>query len=95
MGVLIQKTYTRKSPKINLFGYGAITNHFGNGNLYKKNDAQQQKIMENVMLFVAKPTCIYCCRKLVVEALGHASKSLNFVCKLQANGSTCHPFIGG
>jgi hypothetical protein len=80
--------HQEKSKKKSIIGYGAITNHFGNGNLYKKNDAQQQKFMEDVMLFVAKPTCIFCCRKLVVEAFGHASKSLNFVCKLQANGST-------
>ncbi len=35
----------------------------------------------------------FCCRKLMVEALDHVSKSMNCVSKPQANGSTCHPFI--
>jgi hypothetical protein len=37
-----------------IIGYGAITNHFGNGNPYTKNDAQQQKFMKDLLLFVAK-----------------------------------------
>jgi len=49
------------------------------------------------------PTVVCCqslhayfyCRKLVVEVLQHVSKSLSCVSELQANGSTCHPFIGG
>jgi len=28
--------------------------HFGNGNHHKKDDAQQQKIMEDLLLFVVK-----------------------------------------
>jgi len=36
-----------------MIGYGAIINHFGNGNPYKKDNAPKQKIMED-MLFVAK-----------------------------------------
>jgi hypothetical protein len=43
-----------KFKKKSISSYGAITNHFGNGNPYKKDDAQQQKFMEDLMLFVAK-----------------------------------------
>ncbi len=53
-GLDSKNLHQEKSKKIFIIGYGAITNHFGNGNLYKKNDAQKQKIMEDVMLFVAK-----------------------------------------
>jgi hypothetical protein len=35
-------------------GYEAIIDHFGNGNPYKKDDAQEEKFMEDVLLFVAK-----------------------------------------
>jgi hypothetical protein len=41
------------SKKISIIGYGAITYHFGNGNYYKKDDAQQRKIMEYIT-FLAK-----------------------------------------
>ncbi len=37
-----------------VIGYETIIYHFGNGNPYKKDDAQQQKIMEDLLLFVAK-----------------------------------------
>jgi hypothetical protein len=39
--------------KMQLDGYGVIIDHLGNVNLYKKEDAQQNKFMEN-LLFVAK-----------------------------------------
>jgi hypothetical protein len=42
MSLLIKLTYTNKSPFVFIIGYGAITYHFGNGNPYKKDDAQQQ-----------------------------------------------------
>jgi hypothetical protein len=42
-----------KFEKRYVIGYGAIIDHFGNGNLYKKDDAQQQKFIEN-LLFVIK-----------------------------------------
>jgi hypothetical protein len=52
--------------------------------------------MEDLLLFVAKAYMyIFVCRKLVVEALGHTSESPSCVFKLQTNGLTCHPFIGG
>jgi hypothetical protein len=35
------------------------------------------------------------CEELVVKALGHVSKSSSCVPKSNANGFTCHPFIGG
>jgi hypothetical protein len=35
-------------------GYGAITNHFGNVNLHKKNDAQHKKFVKDFLLFVAQ-----------------------------------------
>jgi hypothetical protein len=35
-------------------GYEAIIDHFGNGDPYKKDDAQQQKLKEYLLLFVAK-----------------------------------------
>jgi hypothetical protein len=35
-------------------GYEAIIDHFGNGNPYKKDDAQEEKFMEDLLLFVAK-----------------------------------------
>jgi hypothetical protein len=41
------------------------------GNPYKKDDAQQQNLMEDLLLFVAKALHAYfCCQKLVAEALG-------------------------
>jgi hypothetical protein len=42
-----------KFLKNSIIGYGAITNHFGHGNPYK-NDAQQQKFMEDLLLFITK-----------------------------------------
>jgi hypothetical protein len=32
----------KKSKKRSIIGYGAITYYFGNGNPYKKDDAQEQ-----------------------------------------------------
>jgi len=43
-----------KFEKRHVIGYGAIIDHFGNGNHYKKDDAQQQKFMEDLLLFVVK-----------------------------------------
>jgi hypothetical protein len=76
--------------------YKAITNHFGNDNPYKKDDAQSKKIHggPTIVCFQSLPTYFYC-GKSMVEALGHASKSPSCVSKLKANGSTCYPFIGG
>jgi hypothetical protein len=35
-------------------GYETIIDHFGNGNPYKKDNAQEEKFMEDLLLFVAK-----------------------------------------
>jgi hypothetical protein len=43
----LEKLHPKKSIKRFVIGYGAITNHFSNGNHYKKDDAQQQKFMED------------------------------------------------
>jgi hypothetical protein len=40
-----------------------------NGNHYKKDDAQQQKFMEDLLNY----------KKLLAEVFGHVSKSLNRV----------------
>jgi hypothetical protein len=37
-----------------IIGYGSITYHFGDGNLYKKDDAPQQKFIKDLLLFVVK-----------------------------------------
>ncbi len=50
----LEELHWEKSKKIPIISYGAIINHSGNGNPYKKDDAQQQKFMENLFLFVAK-----------------------------------------
>jgi hypothetical protein len=50
----LKELHWEKSKQRFVIGYGAITDHFGNGNPYKKDDAQQQKIMEDLLLFVAK-----------------------------------------
>jgi hypothetical protein len=34
--------------------YEGMIDHFGNGNPYKKDDAQEQKFMEDLLLSVAK-----------------------------------------
>lgn len=34
--------------------YGAIINHFGNINLYIEEDVEQNKLMEDLLLFVSK-----------------------------------------
>jgi hypothetical protein len=35
-------------------GYEAIIDHFGKGNPYKKDDAQEEKFMEDLLLFLGK-----------------------------------------
>ncbi len=35
-------------------GHGAIIEHFGNVNPYKKDDLQQKKFMEDLLFFVSK-----------------------------------------
>jgi len=37
----LEELHKEKSKKRFVIGYGAITYYFGNGNPYKKNDAQQ------------------------------------------------------
>jgi hypothetical protein len=51
--------------------------------------------MEYLLLFVAKAYVYLCCKNLVAKAFGHVLESMNCAFKPQANGSTCHPFIGG
>ncbi len=48
-----KELHQEKSKKWFVIGYAAIINHVGNGNPYKKDDAQQ-KFMEDLLLFVAK-----------------------------------------
>jgi len=49
----LKEPHLEKSKKRFIIGYGAIIKHFGSVNPYKKDDAQQQKFMED-LLFVAK-----------------------------------------
>jgi hypothetical protein len=44
---LLQRSNNGKNPKKNVVGYGAIINHFGSTNPYKKDDAQQLKGLVN------------------------------------------------
>jgi hypothetical protein len=37
----LEELCPKKSKKRFIIGYGAILDHFGNGNLYKKDDAQK------------------------------------------------------
>jgi hypothetical protein len=92
----VEESHQEKSKKRFGISYRAITDHFGSDNPYKNDDAQPKTIH-------GKPT-IVCCQSLhayfyygksIVEAFGHASKSPSCAFKLKANGSTCHPFIGG
>jgi len=46
-----------KSKKRFVISYVAIIDHFGNGNPYKKYDAQQQKFMEVYYCWFPKFTC--------------------------------------
>jgi len=39
----LEKLHWEKSKKRSIIGHGALIDHFGNGNPYKKDDAQQQK----------------------------------------------------
>jgi hypothetical protein len=43
-----------KSKKMYVVGYGAITDHFQSITPYKKDDVQQLKFKEDLLLFVAK-----------------------------------------
>jgi hypothetical protein len=43
-----------KSKKRYVVGYGVITDHFQSITPYKKDDVQQFKFKENLLLFVAK-----------------------------------------
>ncbi len=47
----LEELHKEKSKNRFVIGYGAIIDHFGNGNPYKKDDAQ---FMEDLLLFVAK-----------------------------------------
>jgi hypothetical protein len=90
----LEELHKEKSKKRFVIGYGVITYYFGNSNPYKKDDAHQ--IYGGPTIVCCQSLHAYfCCRKLVVEALGHMSKSPSCVSKLQSNGSTCHPFIVG
>ncbi len=90
----LEELHKEKCKKRFVIGYGAITYYFGNGNPYKKDDAQQ--IYGGPIIFCCQSLHAYfCCRKSMVETFGHVSKSPSCVSKPQANCSTCHPFIGG
>jgi hypothetical protein len=64
----------KKSKKRFIVGYGVITYHFGLANPYKKDDAQQLKFKEDLSLPKNLHAHFYC-GKLMVELLGHVSKS--------------------
>jgi hypothetical protein len=49
----LEEPHREKFKKRFVIGYGAIIKHFGSANPYKKDDAQQQKFVED-LLFVAK-----------------------------------------
>ncbi len=49
----LEELHQEKSKKRSTIGYVAIIEHFGSANSYKKDDAQQQKFMKD-LLFVAK-----------------------------------------
>jgi hypothetical protein len=51
MWIFIQRNCTKKRSTIS---YGAIIKHFHSANPYKNDDAQQQKFMKDLLLFVAK-----------------------------------------
>jgi hypothetical protein len=77
----LEKLHKEKFKNRFVICYGAITDHFGNGNPYKKDDAQQ--IYGGPTIICCQSLHAYfCCRKSVVEALGHASKSSSCVSKL-------------
>jgi len=52
--LLQKKNYWEKGKQRCVVCYGAITKHFGSVNLYKKDDSQQKKFMEDLLFFVAK-----------------------------------------
>jgi hypothetical protein len=49
----LEEPHRKNFKKRFAIGYGAIIEHFGSANPYKKDDAQQQKFMED-LLFMAK-----------------------------------------
>jgi hypothetical protein len=56
----LEETHQKKSKKIFVIGYGAIIEHFGNANPYKKNDAQQQKFTKDLSSCLwLKLTCLF------------------------------------
>jgi len=51
---VVKDNYQEKGKQICVVGYGEITEHFGNVNLYKKDDLQQKKFTEDLLFFVVK-----------------------------------------
>jgi hypothetical protein len=47
------------------------------------------------IFFFQRIYAYFYCRKSMAKAFDHAPKFPSCVSKLEANGSTCHPFIGG
>jgi hypothetical protein len=76
----LEELHKEKSKKKFVIGYGAMIDHFKNGN--------------PIIVYCQSLHAFFYCRKLVVEAINHTSKSPSCVSKPQSNGSTCHPFIG-
>jgi hypothetical protein len=54
----LEELHLKKSKKIFVIGFSAITYHFGNGNPLKKDDARQQKLWKTCCL-LPKPTCMF------------------------------------
>jgi hypothetical protein len=80
-----KKLHQEKSKSRYFIGYGAITNHFGNGKSYKKDDARQHKFMEDYYCCCQSLRVYLCFRKLVAKAFGHVLESKNCVFKPLAN----------
>jgi hypothetical protein len=64
-----KKLHQEKSKSRYFIGYGAITNHFGNGKFYHKDDARQHKFMEDYYCFHQSLRVYFYCRKLVAKVM--------------------------
>jgi len=54
----LEKLHREKSKKRYLILYGAITNHFGNGNSYKKDMHDNKNLWRTYYFLLPKPTCL-------------------------------------
>lgn len=56
---IVEDNYQEKGKQRCVVGYGAITEHFGSVNLYKNDDLQQKKIMEDLLFLLLKVICLF------------------------------------